>query len=212
MPTKLKYFRAAANNNLEYISEKLQKHPEILDASNPLTDDQTLYFSMVGLVKTLGWGGATLAGIAIAPSVAIVTAMAGSYKMLREGHKTDLHIRSRQNWTLLHYAAEYGASNVAVYLIMQGAKTEDGSFRRVAEGYGQKAFIIACDKAIAIKQEMDGKLLQAQNDITLLKEENALLRLILISYTYKFTKLKADFLLLYDKTQALLGEPHGETV
>lgn len=212
MPAKLKYYREAANDNLAYISKKLKKHPDILNEPNPVDDYQTLYHSTVGLGKTFGWGGLSLAGIALIPPIAIFTGIAGTYKMLQGSHESDSHIRSRKNWTLLDYAAEYGASDVAVYLIRQGARTGNGYFRRIATYYDHKDFVTACDMAIADKQEADGKLLQLQNDKALLQEENTRLELKLISYKNKFTKLKVDYLLLYDKTLELLDENDNNTV
>ncbi|MGQ3890574.1 OTU domain-containing protein [Legionella sp. CNM-4043-24] len=210
MPVKLKYYREAANNNLAYVSRKLLKHPDILDAPNPLEDSQTLYHSSASIGKTLGWAGASMVGVILMPPLAIFTTIAGGYKMVTTSSDADKRIRSRKNWTMLDYAAEYGASDVAVYLIMQGAQTGDGYFRRVAQCYGHEAFIIACDKAIARKQEMDGRLTQAQNDVALFREVNEQLLLKLISFKNKFTRLKVDYLVLYEKTLELLGE-HDES-
>lgn len=209
MVVKLKYYWEAANNNLAYVCRKLLKHPDILNAPNPFDDSQTFYHVSAGIGKTLGWGGASIVGVILMPPLAIFTTIAGGYKMVTTSNESDSHIRSRKNWTMLDYAAEYGASDVAVYLIMQGAQTGDGYFRRVARCYGHDAFILACDKAIAKMQEMDGRLTQAQNEVTLLSEENKLLKLQLISFKNKFTRLKVDYLLLYEKTLELLGE-HDE--
>lgn len=210
MPAKLKYYRAAADNNQDEIKRVLLKHPEMLNTRNSVDDSQSLYHTIVGIIKVWGWGFGSLMGIALAPPAAIVIAAGGLYKMEQTSHHK-ARILSRIGWTLLDYAAEYGASNVAVQLIMAGANTQNGYFRQVANFFGHTKFITACDQAIATKQEWDGKLLQAQNDTALLTEKNNQLTLKVISYKNKFLELKDQYLRLHNTTLALLDQQSEST-
>lgn len=164
----LERYEKAASDDLKYIKELLQKDPQAKNAQCPLENERLLRTGAVFAGKTVGWASLALVGAAIVTGPAGWLFIAGEAAGLAYSfYNTTKSIRSRINWTLLDYAAESGAINVAMYLIFQGADTTDKHFLTLAKANGHDTLYKICRMAIVVMKMWD----DAKKKIKLLNDE-----------------------------------------
>lgn len=172
-----RYVRAY-NNDLAYIQKLLANNPEVIDDNWDGTGNDPDWWKRTAKDGALLGGlGAPLIGGVLVLSAPVSLAISATY-VLASIAGIVLHDKidnpfpaslreppSRKDYALLEYAAAGGATDVAVYLILQGAETSNNFFMEVAKvwGYGETSFIPMCAHAIEVRARYQSKI----NDLSL---------------------------------------------
>lgn len=150
-------FNEARNNNLKFIQDFLKDQPDAVNQAFDYTtfsEDSVANFLTAGF-KIAAIGGTAVVGIFALPYLLSATVILGAEVAalgwtLIEDDKTRLEMERRNGWTLLDFAAEGNAVEVAEFLILNDANL-NCHFTKIATQHNHDAFLTACDKAIKQK-------------------------------------------------------------
>lgn len=205
-------FILAAANNLNAIKKLLNERPDLLDAECPESDDQLLYNSLISVSKTVGWTGAVASAMLVVPPATIAAlpfAAWKSYKALRE---SDRNTRDRRGWTMLDYAGESGATDVAEELIHRGAKTSK-RFIDLAIGNEHKKFVERSLVAIERMEKTVAGIVAGKNARITAEKERDYFKLKFINAINSLAKITLELSIVFqnfDKVTDVLIKFFGE--
>lgn len=167
----LEKYEKAALNDITYIKNFIYNHPKAIDEPCPVDNSLHLMPSFESATaRIIGMAGGALLTSLVVPPLTIVALGAQAVDSARVVYNVyKIEKRSRLHWTMLDYAAEMGAVDVAIFLILNGANTENGYFLNLAKHNGHHKFVISCQEAMKTYAENKAKLLKLQNDINELK-------------------------------------------
>jgi hypothetical protein len=144
----------AALNDVAYIREYIKNNKEKIN-------NRCKFESQYGRsYSDKSAGGTFFASIIAAcafPPLAVpltVTSLL-SFGYLVSSHLHNTYYNLRQNWTMLDFAAESGATAVAMYLICEGADTNNNFFLELAKVNGHLDLFIACSILIESIKKMN---------------------------------------------------------
>jgi hypothetical protein len=159
--------KAACNNDPESIKEFIKNYPGLINQPCPVENPHKLQNGLISLTRQTIGGIVALAGSVLLPPAIpgfLAAYLYNAYQALKEERNKN---RSRVHWTLLDYAGESGALEVAILLILNGAKTGNGHFLELAESNGHHKFIESCNSIMKKYAENKAEILRLRNDITM---------------------------------------------
>jgi tRNA A-37 threonylcarbamoyl transferase component Bud32 len=144
----------AQNNNLNYIKDFLNSYPQAINhaiGDQAFSQERTNNF-INNKLKLTAISTTVVIGIIAFPylasaAVLLGTELASIAWLINENNETELELDRKGNWTLLEFAAQGNAIEVAEYLILNGADLNN-NFITIATQNKYFDFITACSNAI----------------------------------------------------------------
>ncbi|KTD35595.1 hypothetical protein Lmor_1042 [Legionella moravica] len=202
---EISLYEKAAENDLNFIKKFILEHPDDINRPCQYPNFRT-FRNVPALFNVSVMGLGALVTLVPAPLIAwgLIASMAHtSGKAILDDGKNS---RNRKNWTLLDYAAEAGATDVAVWLITQGADITSTYFIDLARANGHHNFIGACESVMATLNDLvaaDNELTQVKEMLANVEESLDLPTVRLLSKRFKLTELRGEFASVVERYKRL---------